>query len=111
MKRTCLLLGLVALCAGCLNVPKTSISGTLGGQPFALSSPKDSTLVGLRLSAAPNGTMELIIERLDVKMNPDVVSMTGAAQVNLVNAVAAGVADAAGKAAGMAAKTAVAPTP
>lgn len=111
MKRTCLLLGLVALCAGCLNVPKTSISGTLGGQPFALSSPKDSTLVGLRLSAAPNGTMELIIEQLDVKMNPDVVSMTGAAQVNLVNAVAAGVADAAGKAAGMAAKTAVAPTP
>ncbi len=104
MKRTLPLLGLVLLMCGCLGVPKSSISGTLGGQPFALTSPKDSTLVGLRLSAATNGTMELRIESLEVKMNPDVVSMSGRAQVDLVNAVAAGVAAAAGKAAAAAVK-------
>lgn len=108
------LFSIVTVCLlliGCVAVPKTTITGTLGGQPFSLSSPKDSTLVGLELTAATNGAMKLAIEQLECRMNPDVVSMTGAAQVNLVNAVAAGVADAAGKAAGMAAKTAVAPTP
>ena len=104
MKSTLPLLGLVVLTCGCLAVPKTTISGTLGGQPFSLASPKDSTLIGLRLEASTNGTMELRIERLEVKMNPDVVSMSGRAQVDLVNAVAAGVADAAGKAAAAAVK-------
>ena len=104
MKSTLPLLGLVVLTCGCLAVPKTTISGTLGGQPFSLASPKDSTLIGLRLEASTNGTMALRIERLECRMNPDVVSMTGAAQVNLINAVSAGVADAAGKAAAAAVK-------
>lgn len=107
MKRILTLTGLAALCSGCLMVPKTSISGTLGGQPFSLASPKDSTLMGLRLEASTNGTMQLRIERLECRMNPDVVSMTGAAQVNMINAVASGVADAAAKAA----VKAVVPTP
>lgn len=104
MKRILTLTGLAALCSGCLMVPKTSISGTLGGQPFSLASPKDSTLVGLRLEASTNGTMLLRVERLECRMNPDVVSMTGAAQVNLVNAVASGVSAAAAEAAKAAAK-------
>lgn len=87
------------LCAGCLMVPKTSITGTLGGQPFSLSSPKDSILVGLELTATTNGTMKLQIDQLECRMNPDVVSMTGQAQVNLVNAIVSGVSDAAVKAA------------
>jgi hypothetical protein len=104
MKRTLPLLGLVLLMCGCLGVPKSSISGTLGGQPFALTSPKDSTLVGLRVTAGTNGLLSVVVERLEVKMNPDVVSMSGRAQVDLVNAVASGVADAAGKAAAAAVK-------
>jgi curli biogenesis system outer membrane secretion channel CsgG len=104
MKRILTLTGLAALCSGCLMVPKTSITGTLGGQPFSLASPKDSTLVGLRLEAATNGTMQLRIERLECRMNPDVVSMTGKAQVDLVNAVASGVSAAAAEAAKAAAK-------
>lgn len=96
------LFSIVTVCLlliGCVAVPKTTITGTLGGQPFSLSSPKDSTLVGLELTAATNGAMKLAIERLECRMNPDVVSMTGAAQVNLVNAIASGVSDAAAKAA------------
>jgi len=65
--------------------------------------------VGLRLESNTNGVMQLRIERLEVRMNPDVVSMTGRAQVDLVNAVAAGVAEAAGRTAGQAAAAAVKP--
>jgi curli biogenesis system outer membrane secretion channel CsgG len=99
MKQLVSIAAIALLCSGCLMVPKTSITGTLGGQPFSLASPKDSTLVGLRLEAATNGTMQLRIERLECRMNPDVVSMTGKAQVDLVNAVAAGVSNAAAEAA------------
>ena len=95
MRLTLLVLAVAAAGAGCVGVPQTTISGTLGGTPFSLSSPKDSTLVGLRLESSTNGVMQLRIERLEVRMNPDVVSMTGRAQVDLVNAVAAGVAEAA----------------
>ncbi len=108
--RLCLtLFGLAFIGSGCLMVPKTTISGTLGGQPFALSSPKDSTLQGLDLSADPAGKMHLRIEKLDVKMNPDVVSMSGKAQVDIINAISDAVVSAAGKAAGTAAATAVTP--
>jgi len=109
MRLTLLVLAVAAAGAGCVGVPQTTISGTLGGTPFSLSSLKDSTLVGLRLESNTNGVMQLRIERLEVRMNPDVVSMTGRAQVDLVNAVAAGVAEAAGRTAGQAAAAAVKP--
>jgi len=99
MKQLVSIVTVCLLLVGCVAVPKTTISGVLGGAPFSLSSPKDSTLVGLRLEASTNGTMQLLVERLECRMNPDVVSMTGAAQVNLVNAIASGVSDAAAKAA------------
>jgi hypothetical protein len=109
MRLTLLVLAVAAAGAGCVGVPQTTISGTLGGTPFAISSPKDSSLQGLDLSSDPSGQMHLRIEKLEVRMNPDVVSMTGKAQVDLVNAVAAGVAEAAGRTAGQAAAAAVKP--
>jgi hypothetical protein len=104
MKRLFVVIAAAAICVGCVAVPKSTITGTLGGQPFSLSSPKDSTLIGFELTAATNGTMRLKIESLKVNMNPDGVSMTGKAQVDLVNAVASGVSAAAAEAAKAAAK-------
>lgn len=94
MKKLISLTAIITLIVGCVAVPKTSINGTLGGQPFELSSPKDSELVGFELTAETNGSMRLKIDSLAVRMNPDVVSMTGDAQVKIINAVASGVTDA-----------------
>lgn len=96
-----LLLAAAAALCGCtaLSVPRTQITGSVGGQPFSLASPKDSTLIGLKVTASSNGVMSVIIERLECRMNPDVVSTTSKAQVDLVNAVADGVTRAAAKAA------------
>ncbi|HOC56643.1 MAG TPA: hypothetical protein PKI20_13555 [Verrucomicrobiota bacterium] len=103
MRLLCRLLALVAAGALCgcvgLSVPRTTIQGNLGGAPFAISSPKDSTLVGLRVTAGTNGLLSVVVERLECRMNPDVVSMSSRAQVDLVNAVSDGVTRAAAKAA------------
>lgn len=108
------LIGLVGL-AGCsLNrqVPHTSISGKVGGQPFEISTPKDSDLSGLHVSAETNGTVRVDIEHLSATMNPTNVTATGTAEAQIISATAeafakgvqAGAA-AAGAAFGAAAKT------
>jgi hypothetical protein len=75
--------------AGCVNlvVPKTVIKGSIAGKPFSLTSPKDSELTGLQITANTNGEVTITIERLAAKMNPAVISMTGDAQVSIINAV------------------------
>lgn len=80
-------------CAGCMNliVPKTEIKGSIAGQPFSVVSPKDSTLEGLQISASTNGNVTVSINSLTAKMNPDVISMTGAAQVQLIDAISSAI--------------------
>ena len=92
--------GLLTGC-GSLLVPNTKITGTIAGQPFALTCPKDVALTNLEVSASgTNATVK--IGGLTTRMNPEVVSMSGEAFVKLINAGAAG----AGTIAGAAAKTA-----
>lgn len=76
----------ILLITGCVAVPKTKISGSLGGQPFTLEAPKDGDLQGLELSAETNGSVHMHIDHLTVKMNPDVISQTASGQVQIINA-------------------------
>lgn len=102
--------GLMVLCfCGCmaLQVPKTTVSGTIGGQPFSLTSPKDSELTGLEVVAATNGVVSIKIQSLKATMNPAVITMTGDSEAKIIGAVANGVANAMGSAAGAAAAAAI----
>jgi len=90
---------------GCVMVPKTTIVGSIGNQPFSLSSPKDSSLAGLDITASTNGTIHLHIDTLQARMNPDVITTTGAAQAQVIQAAAQAGAMIAGQVAGAAVKT------
>ncbi len=90
--------GLVVLAVGCVSVPKTVINGTIAGQPFSVTSPKDSEMNGLDVSVATNGTVSLHITSLKAQMNPEVITMTGDAQAKIISAVASGVSGALGTA-------------
>jgi hypothetical protein len=83
-----LLLG-VALLSGCANalVPKGEISGSVGGVPFKIKSPKDVKIGKVIASVSTNGVASLEIDDLQANMNPAVVQMSGDAFVNGVNAV------------------------
>jgi len=101
--------------AGCTinrQVPKTTITGTVAGKPFAISTPKDSDLTGLHIKADTNGTVSVDIEHLSAFMNPTNISATGDAAEKIVTATGTQVvngfnagASAAGKFVGAAAKT------
>lgn len=98
--------GLALLAAGCVSkvVPQTKITGSIGGKPFSLSTPKDSDLQGFEISAGTNGEVRVRLEKLTARTNPDVITQSGAAQAAIVEAsgnvfekgVAAGVKAAAG---------------
>lgn len=94
---------LLPLC-GCMNlsIPRTTITGTINGQPFSLSSPKDSELQGLSITASSNSVC-ITVQSLKATMNPANIQMTGDAQAKIITAVASGVANAMGTAAGAAA--------
>jgi len=110
------LIGLMALLgAGCsLNssMPKTTISGSVGGEPFSISTPKDSSLTGLNVSASTNGTVTVHIDQLTATLSPTNVAAAGTAEAQIISAtsdaiqkgISAGAA-AAGTALGAAAKT------
>lgn len=93
--RTLALLPLLALC-GCmaLSVPRTEIEGSLGGQPFRLTTPKDSKLKELMIEVrnldAFGGTnfTSICIGSLEANMSPEVITTTSAGQVQMINAVA-----------------------
>lgn len=108
MKTFLLPLLVLPLC-GCMNlaVPKTTISGTIAGQKFSISSPKDSEMIGLTVTADPSGAVAVEIKSLKANMNPSVITMTGQAEAQVISAVAAGVANAMGSAAGAAAASAI----
>lgn len=72
----------LALC-GCVNVPKTIISGTIDGWPFSISSPKDSQVIGLEITSNTNG-VHIHIDSLAARMNPEVITTTGEAQAKLL---------------------------
>lgn len=99
MKNKLMLACLAGLCAvllcGCVRdtVPQTQITGALAGAPFAISSPKDSVLEDLEVSAQQNGVVRIKIGRLTAKMNPEVITTTADGQAKLIStAVAAGAA-------------------
>lgn len=85
------IIAIISLLTGCVFVPKTTISGNIGGHPFALSSPKDTTLTGLNIVAETNGSVQIVVSHLQSKMNPDVISTTAQGQVDLINAVSSAV--------------------
>ena len=104
-------LGLIFLTGGCVLVPKTTISGSIGGQPFSLTSPKDYQLSGFEIIASTNGSATIKIQSLSADMNPAVIHTTAAGQSAIIQgvtqAVQAGVQaglSAAGAAAGVPAK-------
>lgn len=78
---------------GCVNVPKTRLAGTIGGVPFSLESPKDSKLQGLTVEVIGHDSFggtnfaRVRLDSMEAKMNPEVITTTGDAQVKLVNAI------------------------
>lgn len=117
--RVVMALVLVAVClvmgSGCSTindrVPKTTINGSISGQPFEISTPKDSDLQGLDIRSDTNGVVSVHIEKLAAKMNPENITNTGAAEAAIIQATADAVergikagAAAAGAAIGAAAK-------
>jgi hypothetical protein len=81
----CVALSLMAL-TGCVATPHTTIEGAIGGKPFLVKAPKDGDLTGFDLTAETNGSVHVHIDRLTVKMNPDVISQTGVAQTAIIKA-------------------------
>lgn len=98
-------LSLTGCLTGCmaLSVPRTTVSGKIAGQPFSISSPKDSELNGLAITVTTNGNVSITITSLKATMDPAVIQMTGTAQAQIITAVANGVASSMGTAAGSAA--------
>ena len=91
MKRTLQILSLVTIAGlcGCVAVPTSRISGSLGGHPFHMSLPKDATVKKVEVRAETNGTVVINIEEMSVKMNPEVITTTAAGQAAIFGQVAA----------------------
>lgn len=83
------LAALVTLFTGCIaaSVPRTTITGSLGGKPFSVSAPKDCDLESLTVKAETNGILSIALKNLRTRMSPDVITTTGDAQVKLITAV------------------------
>lgn len=85
-----LIIALLPLC-GCIGniVPKTTISGSLGGAPFSITSPKNSELAGLEITntrSESNSVTSIKIQSLKAAMDPAVITTTGEAQAKIVTA-------------------------
>lgn len=84
---------MVAVLCGCVNVPKSKISGTINGIPFTVESPKDSKLQGLTVEVRGTDNFggtnfaRVRLDSMEAHMNPEVITTTGDAQVKLVNAI------------------------
>ncbi len=84
--KSLLLIPVLLTLTSCVVVPKTHIKGMIANQPIDIETPKDSTIVGLDISVETNGTVHVKIDSLTARMNPDVITMSGEAQVKLMNA-------------------------
>lgn len=67
-------------------MPKTQVTGSLGGKPFSLETPKDNDLVGLDVTCDTNGAVRVHIDKLTSNLNPTAVSNAGAAQAQIITA-------------------------
>ena len=94
MKTTLLLLPLILTLTGCmaLSVPRTQISGTINGQPFTLSTPKDSEMKNLMIEVrgvdhfGTNYTA-ISIDSLEANMNPEIITTTADRQIKMIQAI------------------------
>lgn len=90
---TTLTLGQAAasLLSGCAlfqsAVPTTKISGTIAGQTFSISNPKDTAFTNLVVTVSSNGTATLAIGALTSVNNSNTVTAGYAGQAELVTAV------------------------
>lgn len=92
---------MAAICVmaiGCVNVPKTLISGDMNTGKFSISAPKDGTLEGFQLTRLTNGAIQITVQRHTVRMNPDVIQQTAAGQAQLIQATGQTVGQALGEA-------------
>jgi len=125
MKKNKILLAAVCaaatLFAGCAtsvrdNVPATQITGSLAGQPFTFTGPKDMSMTNFVAEAdvRTNGTthVKVSIGSVTATVDPNVITMTGqaystmrAADSALLNSAISTAASAAGTVAGTAVKT------
>jgi hypothetical protein len=80
-------LTLAVAAAGCVNVPKTTVTGSIQGQPFTLSCPKDCNLQKLEIKADKDNAVSIKIDSLQTKMNPDVITTTAAGQAQMISAI------------------------
>ena len=99
MKNITVLASLTAvLLTGCVNVPRTLISGDMSKGTFSIAAPKDGTLEGFQLVRMTNGAIQISVQRHSVRMNPDVIAQTAAGQAQIIHATAQGVGAAIGEA-------------
>lgn len=91
MKKTLITIAAGALLAGCTlnnSFPKTSISGSLGGKPFSIQSPKDSDVTGLEITAATNGTIRIRVDRVSASLSASNIAAVADGQSKLVTSLA-----------------------
>jgi hypothetical protein len=89
MKTLISILTVGLLATGCSirnSVPRTSIAGSIAGQPFTIDAPKNTDLKGLEILAEADGSVIIKVESLITKMDPEVITTTGDAQVKMLQA-------------------------
>ena len=87
--KTISLIALALACAGCIaqSVPRTKITGSIGGKPVSFEMPKDVTLGSLSFQADTNGNVSVVVSNLTTRMNPEIVVTTGEAQDKMIRAL------------------------
>lgn len=94
------------------NVPVTRFSAFIGGKPCQFEGPKDFKADLIEFRAETNGSVSLIISNINSAMNPEVITMTGAAFEKMQDAntrMVEKIANEVGSLAGTAASTAAKP--
>lgn len=87
MKRTSLLGALAAgfVLTGCFSpVPKTVITGSIAGQNFSLSNPKNTTVTNLLVEVQTNGAARLSIGYLSSANDSNVIATAYTGQASVV---------------------------
>jgi hypothetical protein len=79
------------LSGGCVSPPKeivpaTQITGTIGGKPFSLTSPKNVSIAYLRVDAATNGTVSMTISNMSANVDDNAIQLAGAAYASSISA-------------------------
>jgi len=92
MKKIFANIGLAGLAAGVFTgcalfttpVPQTTVKGTIAGQPFSITSPKNITIKNLSASVDTNGVANLKIGFLQSENDSNVVSAAYSGQASIV---------------------------